>query len=124
MTTEFPFPPDPEEARLAALLRAVDRDAAQVDAERLAALEGVAADAFLAAPEMPPAIESTIPGNSSAATVVEAPSLLTNSPARRLNMLTLLYRGAVAVAASVVALVLWLNPFVSPMFVVRSRSHR
>ncbi len=105
--------PDPEEQRLAALLRAADRDAAPVDAALLSAFETMSTEAFVAASEASSVIEPTIPGNSSAATVVEPASQKTNSPARRSKMVTLLYRGAMAVAASVVALVLWLNPYAS-----------
>lgn len=107
--------PDPDERRFAALLRAADRDAAPFDAALIAALEEAAAQAFLSASNEPITVESQIVGNSVPPSAVEAPSLPTNSPARRSKMFTLLYRGVAAVAASVVALVLWLNPYASPV---------
>lgn len=106
MTTEFPA--TPEEQRLTALLRTVERDAAPVDAAALTALEQAAAAMFAAAP-----VDIVNSGNSSDTAVVEAPSIPTNSPARRSKMLTLFSRGLMTIAAGVVALVLWLNPFSS-----------
>ncbi|HET6425608.1 MAG TPA: VIT and VWA domain-containing protein, partial [Planctomycetaceae bacterium] len=93
-----------------ALLRAAERDLTPPDADRLRAIEQAALDAFLAADEL---TTTDLPegGNSAAPATVESPTLPPTSPARRSKMFALLSRGILAVAATLVAAVMWLNPF-------------
>lgn len=109
MTTDHQ--PDPEELRLATLLRAAARDAAPVDDAALTAIERASLDAFLTTGPVP----TPNPGNFAPPPAVEAPSIPAPSPARRSRMFTLLSRSVLAVAAGVVALAMLVNPFASPV---------
>lgn len=107
MTTEKI--PDPDEKRLAALLRTVETDRVPVDEARLLAMEATALAAFLA--NEATTTNPEFSGNSAPVTAVESPRSAPTAPARRSKMLALLSRGLLAVAATIVAAVMWLNPF-------------
>ncbi|MBI5759842.1 MAG: hypothetical protein HZA46_15090 [Planctomycetales bacterium] len=96
--------PDPDETRLAALLRAVDTDVPPPDAALLASLRQHSIELFAES-------VGDIPADSQVTTGHSEPNVTLSQPIRRTRMLTLALRGTLALSTVVALLVAWLSPW-------------